>query len=233
MDRKALIVITSNDKIGDTGKLTGWYLSEVSQVYYPLLQAGFLVDFASPKGGAAPMDESSRKPYETANKKFLEDSAVMNKVKNTIPASDIDPKRYQAVYFAGGRGAMWDFPDNADLQRIASTVYENGGIVAAVCHGPAALVNVKLSNGKHLVEGKDVNCFTNAEEDESGYSDLVPFLLESKLRERGARFQYADNWKEKVVISDRLITGQNPASAAAVGEKLVEFLRGAEKRAVA
>ena len=108
---------------------------------------------------------------------------------------------------------MWDFPNNKDLSRITSTIYENGGIVGAVCHGPSALVDVKLSNGKYLVEGKDVNSFTNAEEEEVGLAKEVPFLLETKLKERGAKFHAGKNWENKVVVSERLITGQNPQSA--------------------
>lgn len=225
MSKQALIVVTSNDKLGDTGKKTGWYLSEVTHIYYPLVEAGFSVDFASPRGGAAPIDESSRNLDDPENKKFLEDTDLVTRIRNTIPLAKVDPKKYQVVHFAGGHGVMWDFPDNEDLSRVAAAIYENGGIVAAVCHGPAALVNVKLSNGKYLVEGKDVNSFTDSEEKEVGLADTVPFLLESKLKGRGAKFHAGGNWENKVVVSERLITGQNPQSAAALARKIVELAK--------
>jgi putative intracellular protease/amidase len=179
-------------------------------VYYPLIEAGYTVDFASPRGGAAPIDEGSRKRDDPENKRFLEDKAIVEQIQNTIPLSEVDPKKYQVIHFAGGHGVMWDFHNNEDLNRVAAAIYENGGIVTAVCHGPAALVNVKLSNGRYLVDGKDVNSFTNSEEEEVGLAKAVPFLLESKLKERGAKFYAGKNWENKVVVSDRLITAKIP-----------------------
>lgn len=222
MEKRALIVVTNNDKLGDTGKQTGWYLSEVSHVYYPLVEAGFSVDFASPGGGKAPVDESSLKFDDPVNKKFVEDKTIFSRLDNTIPLANVDPKKYQVIHFAGGHGTMWDFPESPDVNRVAAEIYENGGVVAAVCHGPAALVNVKLSDGKYLVDGKDVNSFTDAEEQEVGLAKAVPFLLESRLRERGARFHGGKNWENKVVVSGRLITGQNPQSAASLAKEIVE-----------
>jgi putative intracellular protease/amidase len=225
MTKHALIVVTSHGQLGDTGKQTGWYLSEVSHVYYPLAEAGFSVDFASPKGGDAPMDEKSRKLDDPLNKRFLEDENLRRAMEKTIPLSQIDPGKYEVVHFAGGHGTMWDFPTSDEVARVAAAIYEKGGIVAAVCHGPAALVNVKLSNGKHLVEGKDVTGFTNGEEKEVELSEVVPFLLESKLAERGANFQAAKNWADNVVHTERLVTGQNPQSASSLGKKIVELSR--------
>lgn len=217
----ALIVVTSHDRKGDTGKQTGWYLSEVTHIYYPLVEAGYHVDFASPKGGAAPMDESSRDLDDADNKRFLENAKAVAQMQNTIPIVDIDTSKYQIIHFAGGHGAMWDFHNNEALDRVAASIYENGGIVSAVCHGPAALVNIKLSNGKYLVEGKDVSAFTDAEEAEAGLTEVVPFLLESKLRERGAKMHPAKNWQDQSIVSERLVTGQNPQSARSVGKKIV------------
>lgn len=221
-EKNALIVITSHDKLGDTGKKTGWYLSEVSHVYYPLVQAGFTVDFASPKGGAAPMDEVSRDLKDPQNKKFLEDKNILAQIQNTLPLEKVDPKKYHVVHFAGGHGTMWDFPDNETLQHIVASIYKNRGVVAAVCHGPAALVNVKLANGKYLVEGMRVCAFSNDEEKEVGLDKIVPFHLETKLKERGAKFHAGENWSTRVVVADRLITGQNPQSAAALAGKIIE-----------
>jgi putative intracellular protease/amidase len=223
--KRALIVITSNDGLGDTGKKTGWYLSEVTHVYYPLVEAGFAVDFASPQGGAAPMDESSRKLDDPENKRFLEDPELTVRLRQTLPLADIDPKQYAVVHFAGGHGVMWDLPADAEVERVAAGVYEHGGIVAAVCHGPAALVDVKLTNGDYLVAGHDVAAFTNAEEEAVGLTKVVPFLLEAKLAERGARVHPARNWQSQVMVSGRLITGQNPQSARALGHRIVEVAK--------
>lgn len=223
VEKKALIVVTSHKELGNTGKNTGWYLSEVTHLYYPLIEAGFVVDFASPLGGAAPMDEGSRKLDDPMNKKFLEDKEASKKIANTTPLGKVGPAKYLVIHFAGGHGTMWDFPNDENLARVTAKIYEQGGIVAAVCHGPAALVNVKLSNGEYLVKGKDVNSFTNAEESEVGLDKVVPFLLESKLKERGAKFRGGPNWSKTVVVSDRLVTGQNPQSAHALGQKVVEL----------
>ena len=220
--KRALIVVSSNDRLGDTGKKTGWYLSEVTHLYYPLVEVGYTVDFASPKGGAAPMDESSRKLDDADNKRFLEDAAVMERIRSTIPLAKIDPERYDVVHFAGGHGVMWDFPEDRELQRVAAGIYEHGGIVAAVCHGPAALVDVTLSDGTDLVAGQDVSAFTNAEEEAVGLTQVVPFALQSKLESRGARFHPGANWASQVSVSGRLITGQNPQSARALAAKIVE-----------
>ena len=223
--KKALIVVTSHDTKGNTGKKTGWYLSEVTHIYYPLEAAGFKVDFASPKGGAAPMDESSRNLKDADNKRFLENPELMKKMATTIKMSEVNSKEYQIIHFAGGHGTMWDFHNNEDINRIAAEIYENGGIVSAVCHGPAALVNIKLSNGDYLVKGKAVSAFTDEEEKEAGMDKVVPFLLESKLRERGAEMKPGKNWADQSVVSERLVTGQNPQSAHSVGRKIVELIK--------
>lgn len=224
MEKRALIVITSHDQLGTTGKKTGWYLSEVSHVYFPLVSAGFQVDFASPKGGAAPMDEGSRKLEDAENRRFLEDPKVVAQLGATLPLSQVDPERYQVIHFAGGHGTMWDFPGDPDIQRLAAAIYDRGGIVAAVCHGPAALVDVKLKNGKYLVAEREVSGFTNAEEKAVGLSEVVPFALQSKLEARGAKFRPGANWADQVSVSERLITGQNPQSAKQLGRKIVEVV---------
>jgi len=219
--QNALIVVTSHDKKGSTGKQTGWYLSEVTHIYYPLIEAGYNVEFASPKGGAAPMDESSLDVKDPDNKRFLDNEKAIGQLQKTIPIATIDPSQYSIIHFAGGHGAMWDFHNNDAINRVAATIYDNGGIVSAVCHGPAALVNIKLASGKYLVDGKDVSAFTNAEEAEVGLTDVVPFLLESKLRERGAKMHPGKNWQDQSIVSERLVTGQNPQSGHSVGKKIV------------
>lgn len=220
MNKKALIVVTSNGQLGDSGQKTGWYLSEVSHVFWPLINAGFAIDFASPQGGKAPLEMESCKLDDPENKSFVEKRNIQKGIP-TISMAEVDPSKYSVIYFAGGHGTMWDFPDNEDINRVTAEIFENGGIVAAVCHGPAALTGVKLSDGKYLIDGKEINSFTDAEEREVEKDKIVPFLLETRLRERGGIFKRGNNWANQVVVSDRLITGQNPQSAASLGEAIV------------
>lgn len=225
VQKKVLIVVTSHDKLGTTGKNTGYYLSEVTHPYYQLEKAGFEIDIASPKSGKAPMDETSRDLSDKDNKRFLETPSLITKLNNTKLLANINANEYSAILFAGGHGTMWDFPTNPDISRIAASIYENGGIVAAVCHGPAALVNIQLANGKYLVDGKSLTAFTNDEEDKVNLTQVMPFLLEDKLIGRGADFKKAGLWEQHVIVSDRLVTGQNPASASRVGKEIANLLK--------
>ena len=228
--KKALIVVTSHDRLGNTGKHTGYYLPEVSHPYYALLDAGVAVDIASPQGGAAPMDPSSGDRTDPANARFLDTPDDRDKVEHTVRLAAVDPSTYDAILFAGGHGTMWDFREDRDVQRLAAAIHDAGGVVAAVCHGPAALVDVRLSSGDYLVAGKRVTGFSNDEEEAAKLTAVVPFLLESALVERGGRYQKADGlWKEHVVTDGRLVTGQNPASAAGVGRAVAELIQSAEK----
>ncbi|MEG4498723.1 type 1 glutamine amidotransferase domain-containing protein [Microcoleus sp. F10-C6] len=220
--QKVLIVLTSHDTLGDTGKETGFYLAEVTHPLDAFTQAGLTVDFVSPKGGKAPMVGIDLE--DPLNKAFLDDSEQVFRVENTLNPAQIDSAEYSAIFYAGGHGTMWDFPDHQELAEIAAAIYEAGGIVGAVCHGPAGLVNIKLSDGEYLVANKTVAAFTNEEEAAVGLTEIVPFLLESKLIERGANFTKVPNFQAHVVASDRLVTGQNPASAAGVGHKMVELI---------
>lgn len=223
--KKALIVVTSHDRLGDTGKPTGYYLPEVSHPYYAMLDAGLEIDVASPRGGKAPMDDNSRDRSDAANARFLDTPSDLEKVEKTIPLAEIDPADYDGVFFAGGHGTMWDFREDKDGQRIAAAIYEKGGVVSAVCHGPAALVDVKLSSGEYLVKGKRVTGFSNAEEEAANLTEVMPFLLETELIGRGALYEKAGLWQERLVADGRLVTGQNPASAGAVGRAVAELLR--------
>jgi putative intracellular protease/amidase len=221
--QRVLFVLTSHDTLGSTGKETGFYLPEVTHPYEAFEQAGIEVEFVSPKGGKAPMIGIDLQ--DPLNKAFLENTAKLAKVENTLPPTAVEPSHYGAIFFAGGHGTMWDFPDDERLARIAAAIYEQGGIVGAVCHGPAGLVNIKLSDGSYLIAGKTVAGFTNEEEAAVGLSDVVPFLLVSKLSERGAIHTKADNFQAHVVVSDRLVTGQNPVSAKEVGVEMVRLIK--------
>ena len=220
---KILMVITSHGTLGQSGEPTGYYLSEVSHAYYVFTGAGYEVDFVSPKGGESPVDGYDMEDPE--NKRFVNDQKAQQKISNALTPDEVDILAYQAIYYAGGHGTRWDLPDNEALASITAHSYESGGVVGAVCHGPAGLVNVKLSDGSYLVDGKTVSAFTNEEEVASGKDKYVPFMLETKLENRGAKHVESDNWQKKVVADGRLVTGQNPASAKGVAENIVELLK--------
>ncbi|CEJ70242.1 Molecular chaperone Hsp31 and glyoxalase 3 [Chryseobacterium oranimense G311] len=222
MKKKILFVVTSHDKKGSTGEDTGYYLGEVSHPWEVLHKAGYEIDFVSPKGGTPPVDGFDLK--DPVNKEFWENTEYKNKIDHSLQPSQVNPDNYSAIFYAGGHGAMWDFADNTELAGIASKIYEKGGIVSAVCHGPAGLVNIKLNNGKYLVDGKKINAFTNEEEAEVKLTNVVPFLLEEKLKERGAKFEKSGLWQNHVVTDQRVITGQNPQSAKSVGEAILKEL---------
>lgn len=222
MKKKILFVVTSHDKKGDTGESTGYYLGEVSHPWEVLHKAGYEIDFVSQKGGTPPVDGFDLK--DPVNKEFWENKEYKNKIDNSLKPSQVNPNDYSTIFYAGGHGAMWDLADNTELASIATKIYENGGIVAGVCHGPAGLVNIRLNNGKYLVDGKKINAFTNEEEAEVKLTDVVPFLLEDKLKERGAIFEKSGLWQNRVVSDQRVITGQNPQSAKSVGEAILKEL---------
>ena len=221
--KRVLFALTSHDKKGTTsGEPTGAYLPEIAHPHAVFVAAGYTVDLVSTRGGPVPLDGVDRSDAVSAA--FLDDVEIARQLRESPASTSVDPARYAAIFFAGGHGAMWDFPDAQAFSNAASAIYDAGGVVGAVCHGPAGLVNVRLSNGGYLVAGKAVTAFTNEEERAVKLDTLVPFLLETRLRERGARFEGAPNWQEKVVVSERLVTGQNPASAAGVAKAMVTVL---------
>jgi putative intracellular protease/amidase len=223
MKEKILFVVTSHDKKGNTGQPTGYYLSEVSHPWEVLYKAGYEIDFVSPKGGKAPVDGFNLN--DPINKEFWENLTYRNKIENTMKPSEVKVDQYVAILYAGGHGTMWDFADNVELANIAAKIYQDNGIVSAVCHGPAGLVNIKLSNGKYLVDGKKINAFTNEEEVAVGLEKVVPFMLETTLIERGAKFEKSGLWQKHVTTDQRVVTGQNPQSAQAVGEAVLTELK--------
>jgi len=220
---KILFVVTSHDKKGNTGEKTGYYLGEVSHPWEVLQKAGYEIDFVSPKGGTPPVDGFDLE--DPVNKEFWENEEYKNKIDHSMKPSQVKANDYSAIFYAGGHGAMWDFADNTELASIASKIYENGGIVAGVCHGPAGLVTIKLNNGKYLVDGKKISAFTNEEEAAVQLTDVVPFLLEDQLKEKGAKFEKSGMWQNHVVTDQRVITGQNPQSAKSVGKAILKELK--------
>ncbi|QQE13634.1 DJ-1/PfpI family protein [Planctomycetota bacterium] len=218
-----LIAVTSHPTLGNTGKPTGYFLSEVSHAYYTFKAAGFNVKFVSPQGGTVPV--TGKDTQDTYNIRFLNDPDAQAAIKETLSPQQVTPHHFRAIYYAGGHGTMWDFPDNKPLQDIATKIYEFGGVVSAVCHGPAGLVNIKLSNDQYLISGKEISAFTNEEEQSMNLDNVVPFPLETKLKERGANFRKVDNFQPISVTDDRIVTGQNPASALSVAEETVHLLK--------
>lgn len=223
MHSKILIVLTSHATLGNTGKETGFYLPEVTHPEAVFTRNGLSVNYVSPKGGKAAMVGVDM--TDPVNKAFLDNPEKLAQIENTLAPHQVNPAEYDAIFYAGGHGTMWDFPENTELANIAASIYEKGGIVGAVCHGPAGLVNIKLSNGNYLVAGKKISCFTNEEEASVGLTEVVPFLLEAKLTELGASIEKAANFQLKVSVSERLVTGQNPASASLIGEEIVKLLK--------
>jgi len=224
-DPKMLIVLTSHSQLGDTDKITGFWLPELTHPYYELKDAGYVIDVASIQGGIAPIDPGSYDDKDELNNRFLKDAVLMSKVIQSIPIKDIDPSDYSAVIYSGGSGTMWDFPNNEHVNRISKEIYESKGIVSAICHGPAALIDVKLSDGSYLVADKKIASFTNDEEADLEQTEILPFLLQDKLIERGAHHVYGKSWVENVVVDGQLITGQNPASAKHVATKIIAHFK--------
>lgn len=234
MQAKALILTTSHAELGDTGKSTGFYWEELAVPYWALRDAGYAVDFASVEGGMPPADPNSVAQAEAipAVQRFLKDPDAMAQLAASAPAASVDPTPYAAVFLPGGHGTMWDLAQTDAVGALVAQVYEQGGVVGAVCHGPAGLVGARLSDGKPLVAGRRVNGFTDAEEAAAGLTDVVPYLLERRLRELGAVFEAsAESFQPHAVRDGRLVTGQNPASSERVGDLLVEALRETQAKA--
>ena len=219
-----LIVVTSHSQMGDTDKATGFWLAELTHPYYVIADAGYDVVVASIEGGVAPIDPRSMDTTDQVNQRFLQDAELMAMVLNSRKLSELTPDSFAAVLFSGGHGTMWDFPGDSAVNEVSRVVYEKGGVVGAVCHGPAALSDVRLSDGEYLIAGKRFAAFTNEEETQVQLDDVVPFMLQDRLVERGGIHVSAPAWQSNALIDERLVTGQNPQSAHKVGELIVEAL---------
>jgi putative intracellular protease/amidase len=224
---KILIVLTSHDQLGDTGKKTGFWLEELATPYYVLKDAGAAITLASPKGGQPPLDPKSDQPeHQTGlTKRFRLDTAGQAELANTKKLADVSADDFDAVFYPGGHGPMWDMPDNATSITLIEAFVKADKPVAAVCHAPVALVNVRGKDGEYLVKGKRVTGFTNEEEEAVGLTAVVPFLLEDRLKERGGIYSKAANWVPYVQVDGKLVTGQNPASSGPGAEELLKLLR--------
>lgn len=215
------MVLTSADEIG--GQPTGYTLSEAAHPWKVFRDAGHVVDFASIKGGTPPVDPNGDRDEIT--ELFEEDATVQAGLANTAKLQYIEANQYDAIYLVGGHGTMVDFRGDANLSRLVARMADTGGVVSAVCHGPAGLLDVELANGHRIVEGRKVSAFSDAEEKAVGLDGVVPFLLSSELEAQGATLVHAkEDFEESVVVDELLVTGQNPASAAGVAKEVVKIL---------
>lgn len=229
MTSRILMIVTSNARMGDTGKPTGLWAEELAVPYYALVDAGAEVTLASPAGGPTPIDPGSLKPVgqnDPVVERFLADAALQTRIATTSKAADWDGAQFDAVFFPGGHGTMWDLPNDAGVTRAVERVFAARKLIASVCHGAAGLVTALRPDGQSIVKDLRVNAFTDAEEIAVGLEKVVPFLLESRLRELGGKFEGAANWQPFAIRDGQLITGQNPQSSHLVALELLAALRG-------
>eukprot|EP01025_Chloroclados_australasicus_P023969 TRINITY_DN24130_c1_g1_i1.p1 TRINITY_DN24130_c1_g1~~TRINITY_DN24130_c1_g1_i1.p1 ORF type:complete len:285 (-),score=43.72 TRINITY_DN24130_c1_g1_i1:212-982(-) len=230
MAKHVLIVATSNSKLGDTGKSTGCWAEEIMAPLMLFKAKGYDVTVASMKGGKIPIDEGSMSDqFKTDEVKAFCDreeySAERKKIEESVPLASITtPDTYDAIFVPGGHGVCWDMPDSRELQGLLGRAFESGKVVSSVCHGPICLANVLLSDGSHLVKGKNVTGFSDSEEKGVGLAEVVPRSLEQALKDAGGKYSAGDDWAPYVQKEGNLITGQNPGSSVAVAEEIIKVL---------
>jgi putative intracellular protease/amidase len=227
MNKSVLMIVTSNAQMGSTGKPTGIWAEELATPYYALRDAGVKVLLASPAGGAVPIDAGSLKPLgqnAPCVDRMLADEILQHSLAHTATASSQRGADFDAVFFPGGHGTMWDLPTDSGVTQAVESAFQAGKFIASVCHGAAGLVTARRADGESIVKGLKVNSFTDAEEAAVGLTDVVPFLLESRLRDLGGHFENAANWQPFVVCDGLLITGQNPQSSELVAHQLLNAL---------
>ncbi|SFI26031.1 type 1 glutamine amidotransferase domain-containing protein [Halpernia frigidisoli] len=224
---KILFVVTSHDKLGDTGKKTGFWIEEFAAPYYKFSDAGYDVTVATPKGGKAPIDPSSEadSAQTEATERFHKDSKLQEVIANTHKLSEMKSADFDAVFYPGGHGPLWDLANDKDSAKLILDFYNNDKLVGAVCHAPGAFKNVKFENGDAFIKGKNFTGFSNSEEEAVKLTDVVPFLLEDELQKQGGNYSKTEDWGVHVVEDGLLITGQNPASSEAVAEKMMSRLK--------
>jgi len=228
---QVLIVLTSHDRLGNTGEKTGFWLEEFAAPYYEFIDAGAEVTLASPAGGRPPLDPKSDAPdaQTAATRRFHADPDAQARLAATHRLEHLDPQAFDAAFYPGGHGPLWDLTGNTTSQDLIRTLLESGRPVGAVCHAPAVLTEVRSSSGGYLVAGRRVTGFTNSEEAAVGLVDQVPFLLQDRLTQRGAQFVRGDDWSDHVEVDGGLVTGQNPASSASAARAVLA--RGAARAA--
>ncbi|SKB29955.1 Putative intracellular protease/amidase [Salegentibacter holothuriorum] len=224
---KVLFVLTSHDKLGDTGEKTGFWVEEFAAPYYNLLDKGVDVTVATPKGGKAPIDPNSEgEDAQTEDtKRFYKDEAAQKVIDNTLKLETLNADEFDAVFYPGGHGPLWDLAENKTSIALIEAFNKQDKPIAFVCHAPAALKNVKNENGEPLMKGKKVTGFTNTEEEAVQLTEVVPFLVEDMLKEKGGIYSKSGDWEVHVLKDGNLITGQNPASSNKTAEKLYESIK--------
>lgn len=225
---KLLMIVTSHASMGDGGRATGVWFEELATPYYAFIDAGVQVDIASVTGGKVPLDphslaEPGNNPASV--ERFMKDTGAMQAIENARHIADVNVADYAAIFLPGGHGTMWDLPQSEALAKQMSQAWADGKVLAAVCHGPAGLVNVKDINGKPLVAGRRVSAFTNTEEDAAGLTAVVPFLLETHMRSLGAHYESGPDFQPFAVRDGKLVTGQNPASSDDVARLVLEAIQ--------
>lgn len=223
---KVLMVLTSHDRLGDTGRKTGFWLEELAAPYYVFKEAGYEITLASPKGGQPPLDPKSAEPnFQTgATRRFEADAEAKEALANTLKLADVSADDFDTVFYPGGHGPMWDLAESHESAALIESFLASERPVALVCHAPAALRPVKTPGGRLLLEDMKVTGFTNSEEAAVGLTKVVPFLLEDDLKAKGGIYSSGPDWGPYVVQDGLLITGQNPASSGPAAERLVEAL---------
>ena len=225
---KILIVLTSHSALGNTGQKTGFWIEEFATPYYVLADAGAEITIASPKGGQPPVDPKSElaDAQTPSTERFYKDNELIDKVAYSLKLSDVKQDNYDAVFYPGGHGPLWDLATDENSIKLIEEFYNHQKPIAFVCHAPAALINAKVENGEPLVKGKYLTSFSNTEEEAVKLTKVVPFLLEEELKKHGAHYYKGDDWTSFVKQDGLLITGQNPASSKAVAELLLKTLKG-------
>lgn len=223
---KILMVLTSHDKLGETGKKTGFWLEEFAAPYYVFKDAGADITLASPKGGKPPLDPSSdtEDAQTEATDRFKKDSDAQGRLDGTVGLSTIKADDYDAVFYPGGHGPLWDLAEDQDSISLIEKFAASDRPIAAVCHAPGIFKNTKGEDGKPLVSGKAVTGFRNSEEDAAGLTDVVPFLVEDMLKANGGLYEKTEDWAEYVVTDGKLVTGQNPASSEKAAKALMALV---------
>ena len=223
---KVLIILTSHDQLGDTGKKTGFWLEEFASPYYHLKDAGVQVTLASPRGGQPPLDPKSNEPdFQTDDtRRFDDDQAAQDELANTAKLTEMKVEDFDAVFYPGGHGPLWDLHNDKDSIALIEGFIAAGKPIATVCHAPAVLLKAKDQNGDPLVKGKEVTGFSNTEEAAVELTDVVPYLVEDQIIAMGGLYQKVEDWNSLAVVDGLIITGQNPGSSAAVAEALVKAL---------
>lgn len=223
--KKILVVLTNITRYANTTEATGLWIGEATEFVEEVTKSGFEVDYVSPRGGFVPIDPRSMKYTDESTFSIYESEDFQNRaLRNSMQPSDVNPNDYIAIYYTGGHGVMWDFPNNPELQQISLTIYNNGGYIVSVCHGIAGLLNIKDKNGDYLIRDKKITGFTTTEEILSTKKSIVPFLNKDIAIKNGAIFQKARAFRSFVVQDGNLITGQNPFSTREVAKKLLTNL---------